>query len=298
VSIIGLYGGTGGARGEGLRLAVAYNGLTLNNPSDTLDGDSGPDTYEINSVAGSTAFDYISEVNQQRDGLEVYDFRKVSRIETLRGVIRAPSQAKLHDKIKSLANAFDPAKISHDNTDPFLALTFSVPTTDTANYATGFVLSQYYAIPLRMPDPVVDEAAAFAAMFDIVMLMKDPRRYWQTQSSQTGAATVSNVLSDYPSPATLTITMAGAGNAAYSATNTTALHGAEALVLDLSGRSAAQVVVVDMERRSIKVDGTETPSIYVSGSYFHIDPVASNVIAYANTTNATSVLTWRRSWSQ
>lgn len=306
--MIGLYGGTSGPRGGGARLAVTYNGLTLNNPSDTLVGASGPDTYELNTAVGSTSLDYLSEVNQQRDGLEVYPFRKVSRIETVRGVVRAPSQAKLHDKIKALANAFDPAKIAHDN-DPtganpnnmFLAFDFSVPTLDTANYATGLVPSRYYALPFRIPDPVIDNSTGFAAFFDLIMLMRDPRRYWQTLTTQAGAATIDNSLADYMSWPTLAITMTGAGSATYSVTNTTTLHGALALVLDLSNCLNGDVVTVDFERSKITRTRsgvvTDRPSYYVSGDYFHMDPVASNAIAYANTTNTSSSLSFRRAWS-
>lgn len=306
--MIGLYSGTSGLRGEGTRLAITYNGLTLNNPSDTLTGATGPDTYEINSVVGKTNFDYISELNQQRDGMEVYPFRKVNRVETLRGTIRAPSQAKLHDKIKALANAFDPAKIAHDN-DPtganpnniFLAFDFSAPTTDTANYASGLVPSRYYALPLVIPEPVIDMSTGFAGFFDVTLLMRDPRRYWQTLSTQAGAATIDNSLGDYMSWPTLTITMAGAGSATYSVTNTTSLHGAVALVLNLSTCQNLDVVTVDFERRKITRTRSGTTSdfmsAYVSGDYFHIDPVASNAITYVNATNATSSLSYRRCWS-
>jgi len=306
--VLGIYSGTAGPRGDATRLAITFNGLTLNSPNDTLSGSSGPDTYEINTVAGQTAFDYLSEVNQQRDGLEVYPFRKVSRIETLKGVIRAPTQVKLHDKIKALANAFDPAKIAHDNdptganpNDMFLPLDFSVPTADTANYATGLVPSRYYALPFRIPDPIIDYASGLSAYFDLIMLIRDPRRYWQTLTTQAGADTVDNSLADYWSWPTLTITMAGAGSATYSITNTTTLHGALALTLNLSSCQNNDVVTVDFERRLIRRTRSGTTSdfssAYVSGDYFHIDSVASNAIAYANATNATSSLTFRRAWS-
>ena len=303
--MIGLYGGTSGERGEGTRLSIVYNGLTLNNPNDTLTGANGPDTYEIDSAVGRTSFDYVSELNQQRDGIEFYTPRKVSRIITIRGTIRAPTQAKLHDKIKALANAFDPAKIAHDNdptdTNPtakFLALDFSVPTTDTTNYATGFVPSRYYALPLVTPDPVISADTGFAAFFECNMLAADPRRYLQTAATAvTGNGTIDNSLGDYMSWPTLTLTMAGAGNAAFTVTNTTTLHGAKTLTLNLSGLVNTDVVVVNFERRTITVDGVDTPSIYVSGDYFHIDPVASNAIAFTNTTNATISLIYRRAWS-
>lgn len=309
--MIGIYGGTSGSRGEATRLLITFNSLSLNNPADTLETSSGPDTYEINTVNGVTNLDYFSELNQQRDGMEVYPFRKVNRIVTMRGTIRAPSQAKLHEKIKTLANKFDPAKIAHDN-DPtganpnnmFIALDFSVPTTDTANYASGYVPSRYYALPLRIPDPVIDYSTGHAAFFDLVMLMRDPRRYWQTLTTQAGAATIDNSLADYWSWPTLTITMAGAGSATYSVTSTTSLHGAITLTLNLSTCQNADVVTIDFERRKITRTRAGTTSDFASAyvssvldGYFHIDAVASNAISYANTTNATSSLSFRRCWS-
>lgn len=314
MSQIGIYAGVAGERGAGTRLAMTYNSLTLNSPNDTLVSramTAGPDTYEINSIVGKTNFDYISELNQQRDGMEVYPFRKVNRIETLRGTIRAPSQAKLHDKIKALANAFDPAKIAHDN-DPtganpnnmFIAFDFSTPTTDTSNYASALVPSRYYALPLVIPEPVIDMSTGFAAFFDITLLMRDPRRYWQTLSTLAGAGTIDNSLGDYRSWPTLTITMAGAGSATYSVTNTTTLHGAVKLTLDLSTCQNLDVVTIDFERRKITRTRSATTSDFMSAyvssvgdGYFHIDPVASNAITYANTTNATSSLSYRRCWS-
>lgn len=271
---------------------MSYNGLSLNNPAD-----SDLSSYEINTVVGQTSMDYTSEVNQQRDGLEVYPFRKVSRMVTLNGTIRATSQANLYDLIKALANAFDPVKIAHDNAaDPFIAFDFSSPTADTANYATGYVPSRYYAVPLRIPDPVINYAVGDTAYFDATLLLRDPRRYLQTATTQTGAGTIANSLADYMSPATLTITMSGAGSATYSVTNTTTKDGAVALVLDLSGLSNGDVVVVDMDHRSITLNGASASSRYVSGNYFHID-VGNNVIAYANTSNASSVLSFRRAFS-
>lgn len=294
--MIGLYAGVAGKRGGTTRLSMSYNNLVLNNPNDTLVAQAtGADTYEINTVAGSTAFDYLSEVNQQRDGLEVYPFRKISRIVTLRGIIRAQSIESLHDKIKALANAFDPAAIGFRNSNPFLAFDFSVPTTDTGNYASGLVPSRYYALPMRIPDPVIDYAVGRTASFDIVLLMKDPRRYLQTATTKTGGGAIDNSLADYRSWPTLTITMSGAGSATYTYQNA-ATTNTYALVLNLSGCVNGDVVVVDMERRTITKNGTSTPSLYVSGTYCQVE-TGTNTITITNGTNATSVLSFRRAFS-
>ena len=291
--MIPIYAGTGGERGDPTRLAIAFNGLTLNNPSDDPQN-----TYEVNTSAPLTNLDYVSELNQGRDGMEIYAFRKVNKIETLQGFIRAGSLEALADKIVALGKAFDPALIGHDHAaDPFTnKLTFSVPTTDTTTFPSGLVSSFYYALPMRVPEPIINFATGLTAAFDITMIMRDPRRYYATQGSKSGGGSISNTIGNYPSPATLTITMAGAGSATYKAQNTTTVHGAQALTLDLSGLSASDVVVVNMDRKTITINGTSDMSPYVSGDYWHIDP-GTNTIAYTNGTNATSVVTYYPAFS-
>src|SRR3972149_5527062 len=133
------------------RLAVTYNGLTLNNPSDVSD-----DTYELNIVAGVTVVDAIAELRPEGDGMEVYDARKVSRLVRIEGVIRAPTLARFYDKVKLLAKTFDPPPISLHNptVHGFLALDFSVMTEDDATYADGLVPSRYYCRPRTLVEPI------------------------------------------------------------------------------------------------------------------------------------------------
>src|SRR3972149_4047255 len=92
------------------RLAVTFNGLTLNNPSDVSD-----DTYELNTVAGMTVVDAIAELRPEGDGMEVYDARKVSRLARLEGGSRGAPLARFYDKVKLLAKTFDPALVSLNN---------------------------------------------------------------------------------------------------------------------------------------------------------------------------------------
>src|SRR3989337_1801856 len=96
--------------GTGRRLAVTFNGLTLNDPSDVSD-----DTYELNTVAGATFVDAIIEQRPEGDGMEVYDARKLSRLIRIEGVIRAPTLARFYDKGKLLAKTFAPALITLNN---------------------------------------------------------------------------------------------------------------------------------------------------------------------------------------
>jgi hypothetical protein len=86
--------------------------------------------------------------------------------------------------------------------------------------------------------------------------------------------------------------MSGAGSATY-----TISVGGVPLVLNLSGRSAAQVVVVDFEKKKITVDGTENPGLYVSGTFFEIGTGAAQALSITNTTNTASSLSWKRAFT-
>lgn len=268
------------------RLPITYNGLTLNDPSAAPD-----DVYEINNVTYSVIADAVADPHQSRDGLEVGDARKLSMLIRIEGMIRAQSINALYDKIRVLVRTFDPAKISHENaSDSFLALDFTTPG------AAGSTPSRYYVRPRDIPTPPISEFNGLAAPFTLYLLARNPRRFKQAQDTLSGAGTAVND-GDYRTWPTLTITMTGAGSGTYAITNNPTLAGipTKTLTLNLSGRSNGQVVVVDMERRKITVDGVETPSLFVSGDFFELEP-GDNAITYANTTNATSQLAWRDAW--
>lgn len=275
----------------GARLAVTYNGLALNSPSELI---ADKDCYRIEAVASKSALDYILELRSQKPGAEIYNMHKVTRVVTLAGRIVAPSRAKLHDKIEAMAAAFDPDTITFNHAaDPFLAMTFKTLTTDTTNFPGGQMFSKYLCLPGAVYEPVVG-SKGFTAAIRMPMLMKDPRRYLVTQASKTGAGTATNI-GDFRSWPTLTITMAGAGSATYQFTNTATINTTH-LVLALNGLANLDVVVVDFENRTIKVNGTLNMALYVSGDYCYVEP-GSNVLTYANTTNATSVLTYYPAYS-
>lgn len=276
----------------GARLAHTYNSLTLNSPSDDQE-----DTYRIDSIVPLTQLDSVSDPHPGRDGMESYEVRKIARVFRIEGVILAPSIAKLFDKMKALAAAFDPAKASHLNpsTLGYLAYDFSVPTLDTTNYASGFVPSRYYLRARSMVEPVISDASGLNAKFTLDLVARDPRRYLQTTSSRTATGALDNSLADYRSWPTLTLNMSGAGSATCTITNTTSL-GAKSLVLNLSGTVNTDVIVVDFENRTITKNGVATPSLYVSGSWFEIES-ESQTISNANFTNVGSwSLVWRRAF--
>ena len=287
------------AENDATRLAVTYNGLTLNDPADPKD-----DTYEINTIVYGAQFDQTFDSDPAGDGSEVGNVRRSMLVVRMDGTLRAPSMAKFFDKKVAIAKAFDPALAAYKNatasgvtpaTWGVLPMDFSTPTLDTANYASGFVPSRYYA---RAKSGVYVPTGQFtgeAGFFSVEMLVPEARRYLQTTSTRNGGGTLDNSLADYPSWPTLTITMAGAGSATYTITRT-GTYSTTALVLNLSGLANGNVVTVDFAKRRIYVGTTETPSLYVSGDYWEVEPT-SQTVSITNTTNATSVVTWRRAWA-
>lgn len=276
---------------DGDRLKHTYNGFDLNDAADDAD-----DTVLIDEITSSTPIDSKMESGGLKDGVEVYGAYKRLRQFRFDLQILVPSYTKMFDRLETLAAAFDPALawLNNQSAEGFLSYDFDVPTNDTVNYPSGLIACRYYLRAASPIEPPISRYDGRSLPFSIYMLARDPRRYFRTQQSLTGAGEAVNTLATYPSWPTVTITMAGAGNAAYSVGNSEL---GKTLVLDLSGLVASDVVVVDMERKKITKNGVETPSLYVSGDYFYIVEALSNTIAIANGTNATTVTTWLRAFS-
>ena len=273
------------------RLAVVYNGLTMNNPADNES-----DTIEINGWTSRTLVDFVADGRQDKDGLEAQAPRKQGRVYVMNGILRAPTVPELWDRIKQLASTFDPVLVQRANptVKGFIALDFSVPTEDTATYASGLVPSRYYARPRGALDIGYEPARhGNAVPFSLEMLLADERRYLQTASSHTQdsvSKTLANPKADYPSWPTVTITATGAGSAAWTIDK--AGDGIAALTLNLSGLVNTDVVVVDMEKKSITKNGISTPSLKTAGGWFDLD-VGNQTIDVLNLTNLSVSLAWR-----
>jgi hypothetical protein len=279
------------------RLVQTYNSLTLNNPSDAADN-----TYEVNVVAAHPQLDSIDDPNPDDDGTEIYRARKIRLVVSIAGTIRSTTIAGMYDKIKALMAAFDPAKASHENptTQGFLAYDFSTPTLNTTTYPTGLVSCRYYARARTLYVPTISEYSGQSSFFTLELEMADPRRYEQTQATLAGDGTATN-RGDYRTWPTLTITCTGAGSATYTTTRTgTGLAATtKALVLDLSTCLNGDVVTVDMANKRIQrtrtAVTTDVPSLYASGVYFELEPVAQT-ITVTNTSNTTSSHAWRHAY--
>ena len=292
--MIGIYDDDGSTR-----LAIAYNGVALNTLTLSSAGANDEKYGTVTEVVGMrTAMDYLSEPNQWTDGLELYGMRKTSRIVVLKGFTYGRDVSELYDNIKALASASDPSKIAFQNpTAYFLDLTFSTPTRDTSNYVTGLAASKYTGIPIRMIEPQMSVVGdGLSAAWELNLLLREPKRFLQTATTVSGAATSNNSKADDRSWPTLTFTLSGAGSSTFTVANSATYQGSVSLVLNLSGYSSGSWTV-DFRDRIIRQDGVIRPDVYVSGTWWEIEP-GNNVISYSNTTNTASrVITYYPSFS-
>lgn len=273
------------------RNALAYNGLTFNQSI----GGSKKDIVEVNSVRVQTAIESVRERREFESGLEAYGAFKRGKLIVLQGVVRASSWGALYDRIEEVAAALDPATVSRENPDSsgYLPLDFNIPTADAVNFPTGLMPCRYYVRAEEAFEPPWSQYAGMAVPFSLPLLAADPRRYLQSLSSLDGAGTADNSLGTFHSWPTVTIVMSGAGSATFAVGNSTA---ASTLTLNLSGRVNGDAIVIDMESKSISLNGADAPQLYVSGDYWPIE-AGNNVVTLANDTNASVTTTWRPAFS-
>jgi hypothetical protein len=280
------------------RLAVTYNGYTINNPADPAD-----DQVELVEVAVTPITDQVIENKQGRDGMEVYQAFKSGLMIRLRGWIKKPTIAELMDEAALMAEKFDAALLSRrfqTSTIGFQALAFSVPTADLVGYPSGLVPSFYLA---RTMEPITFGRTRYdghSMPFRIEMLARDPSRFFATQQVRllTGASQeADNTLGRYPSWPTLTFTSDGTSLDGFTITNQDAFGGPKSLVLNLADLSNGQQVRVDFEKRRIFVNGVLHMELYASGDYFQIEPRMSSTIDISSASGLTlRQLTWYRAF--
>lgn len=280
------------------RLSIAYNGLTLNNTADPLD-----DRYECDIVAVDEQYDGVIEPKTTTHGLESYEVRKMVTMIQIEGVIRAPSLGKLYDKVRDLNEAFDPilaqiADSSATRNIGYLPLTFSSPTLDTANYASGLIPMKYDVRSVRRPVSRSSQFEGLTCRFTLVLQAADPRAYFQTaqsaQRTNAGDITVNNSLASFPSWPTVTIDLSGGTSQVVSL----AIAGGNTLKVDLTGLTSADTVVIDMENHEILLNGTIDMSLYNDGLWWEL-PAASKVVTVANvsgTLAGTVAVAWERAF--
>lgn len=213
----------------------------------------------------------------------------------------ASGQAALADKERAMRAAFDPDLCYRDSpsTDGAYALDFAEWTADTATYPGGKLPLRLYCRPMGQPD-TVEELGQNVIRYALGLIAADPRVYEQTEQtlSLTPGSPTGNVVNrgTVPAPLKATITMAGAGNAAFTIT-----RGGVSFIVNLTTLAAAGVVVVTFETcgpygagRKITKNGVDAFSLKTSSPSTWLDaPVGTTSFTITNTTNVTScVLSW------
>lgn len=273
----------------GTRLAMAYNGLTVNSE----------DIYPVGIVTVDHRYDAVSDPRPQDDGMESYSPRRLSTVFRVEGIVKADSVAMLHDRIEALNEAFDPVVAADQDDDfGFLPFTFSVPTEDTDNYATGFKLMQCFVRSIEIPVPRISKFEGDGARFSLMLQAKDPRRYLQSESSMSlssGSNTVDNSLAGYPSYPRFTFSMTGAGDAAFRIEFPSDEEGRD-LQLNLSGLSNGDDVEVDFATRQIYLNGAVDMDLYDAGQWGKLHPRSQTVTLVSTTATSARTLHWFRAF--
>ena len=296
------------AKGTKDRIPFAYNGFTFNDETVDFDPRAASGTeclVEVNVVAINEQWDAVTEPKVTTHGMEGYEPKKVVAMVRLDGLIRAPrgNLGLLMDTVRDMNAAFDPVNAYHADSGTinkgYLPLTFSIPTADLANYPSGFITAEYYVRSLNRPIVRDSQFEGDTCRFQLLLQAIDPRCYYtvaQTNSrSNAGTVAVDNSLAGFPSWPILTFTVTGAGSGNVDITHD-GDGGSVALRLSLTSLTAAQVMVVNMERRTITVDGVSAMSRYVSGPWLE-QPVDNTTWTFANVTGtlaATVLVAWSR----
>lgn len=326
--MIGIFGQPQGSD-PALRLPITYNGLTLNSDLRAAEGDP-LDIYEINSVQVNSAYDYVSEVRQSKDGTESYAAKKVNLNVRLDGIIRCENMETLNDRIKALVAAFDPALITQKNPTTYNSnLEFYTPSASgtatsftvfgTSKSAGNLVRSYYKARPKSIPAITYSQFNGTSVPFSIELLVTDPRRYAYTPTTKT--FTISNTPAEgssstytitsadlggatYSSWPTLTITMKGSGDnngSGYQSFKiTSTISGSSVtreLAVNLHGASLNDIYVINMENGSIKKNGTESRSLFHDGEFWDIPTASGQIFTYDTHGVSSIVLSWNPAFS-
>lgn len=280
--------------------SITFRTLNINNAADDE-----TDTYLIEDVSESDAWQQAMEPYPDRDGSQTYEPFAMSKIFRVRGWVKSTTLRKLYDKIETINEKFHPVKTYLADTATYnrgyLPITFDVPTNDTANYATGLIPSQYYVQALRLPVNMSSKFQGFNARIDFLLRAADPRRYLQSSSSanRTGNGTIScnNTLAGYPSYPVITIVTTTAPSGTPTIARTSPTGG----TISFTGASLAgsKTYILDTQAKTFKESGgTDKISALVGGSkFFDIQDGVSNTITLASwPTDVVVTVAWVRAF--
>lgn len=314
--MIGVFGQPQGSE-PAVRLPITYGSLTLNSDLRAAEGDA-IDIYEINSVQVNSAYDYVSEVRAAKDGSEAYAAKKVNLNIRIDGIIRCENMETLNDRIKNLVAAFDPALVSLKNPDTYTQnLEFYTPsasgtatsfTVFGSSKAAGNLVRSFYKVrPKSIPAITYSQFNGTSVPFTVELLAVDPRRYAYTGTTKTASGSITTgdlggaTFGSWP---VLTVTMSGAGNnhgaglQDFSITSSvTGSSVTRTLTVNMHSSVLNDVYVIDMEKGSIKKNGTESRALYHAGEFWDIPAFAGQSWTYDTTGVASVSLTWKPAFS-
>lgn len=313
------------------RLALTWQGLDLNGPFDEADtfDDGQTEGIFVDAINWRSPINYQSEASpeiyKQGGGIEVYNPRISSRILTVRARLLALTKAKLGAYTQHVQKLFSPYYLQTAHNDwplvdrPAWADPWSShyqplqgyhldDGTHNSGWLTDFPLKkgavQYSVIPLELPDP--GEASVLQGFGHVLnmswLVMDGGKALGNTEQSLSGNGTIVPNWSEVPPIAQIQFSMnSGAGSSSLTIAVSSDHPNLpdNTIVLDVSGYSGTEDVVVDLQDRYITVDGTQVMSVYKSGDWPILAPAGyTNTIAWTNTTNITgNVIKWRETLS-
>ena len=290
-----------------LSKAIAYNGVT-SGVTRTASGPSYGWQVEDATFSDAEVAGYLDKA-ALRDGVDAGDVYLGRRLLNIQASVMGSSKGDGWDRLQDWLAAFSPRLAYNADTANlgFLPFTFYQPTADivtwpTSAYADGIPM-QFYARPAALPSwRVARDAtggvsgAGIAFDVRVPLLMRDPRKYLQTEVSvavSTATSTVS-YRGDYPTFGTMVISKP----TATAADNFTLYLGGLTTVLDLSTATGTSYTV-DYEDRLVYHSGDGTSRMgWVTGGVNGKEIDVGRTFRMANTTGITGVtLTYREAWA-
>jgi hypothetical protein len=271
-----------------------------------LNADGTPNEANVQSTVTIDRREIVPSYREARDPYHLTRGGALGRVHRgftllrLSGRILVPNvgqAAAISDKERAMLAAFDPelCAIDSPSTDGAYAFDFSEPTDDTTTYPTGRIDLRYWARPMSQPTMVEELAEAGVRRYVLGLIAADPRAYERTEQTLalTPASPSGNVVNRGTARAPLkaTIVMGGAG-----ASNFTIQRSSVSFVLDLSGMTGGDTVVVVFETcapygagRKITKNGSNAFSLKTSGPATWLDvPPGTTSFAISNHSNVTS----------
>lgn len=295
------------------RLTWGHGSLLLNehyNADGTTDITKVKDTIVVDERISDPTFRDTRDPYHLTTGGALGSVHKGMAYFRLRGRILVPDatqQARLGDRERELRAAFDPSVCLYDSptTDGAYTLDWDEITGDTAIYPTARIPQRIYARPAAQPQLGESLRDGAVRPFAVGLIAPDPRIYAQAEStlSLTPGTPSGNVINrgTVPAPLKATITMSGAGNAAF-----TIARGGVSFVVTLAGMVNTDVVIITFATsgpygrgKRITKNGAENFALKTSGVATWLDvPVGTTSFTITNTTGVTScLLAWRSAWA-